>query len=503
LEWVNKQKELHDLYTAAERFRFAGDWEQAIENLEKVLEIDREYKDAAEKLQMVRDERELNTLYTKGMEYLKINEWHNAIECFEKAVLFAPTELDPETWLQSVETSEEAISGMPTWALASVRLVQAKKLQTRSIAPYEGKERIVIVAVVVALVSGLAILAVPSIAQVDVPRYVQVILGIALIGLGGLLAFRFFQRKRISMTNRKWSHLLLGLFAIIVGMFLIWDTALVRSIFQPPPTPVSVVPTYIPTPTYTPMPTSTDTPTPTPTGVPSPTNTPTPTPTATPTPTLSAVPSSAASPSIATPTATSATTGTPISTAISTPTQIPMPPTATPPHTSTPTPTRTPTVAVTIYLLETLTKEGFVTLSGEQVNMGEIYAGEIYEEGKFVYGNVAVQIGDEVYHSDEELASGKPKPLPDPWRVEFEFDELLVTRTGNRAGYNSKKAQFWVGTLDPHSAVGEDNPYSLTMKLYKGDELRKRIQVLFTVKDAPGSDGGGGPAATLYPTPPE
>lgn len=189
LAWVNKQKELHDLDTAAERFRFTGDWKQAIENLEKILDIDRKYEDAAEKLQMVRDEKELNTLYAKGMEYFDIHQWNDAIKCFEKAVLFVPTELNPETWPQSVETSREAISGVPTWALACVRLAQAKKLQKLSIAPYEGRERIV--AVVVALVSGLAVLAVPSIAQVDVPRYVEVILGIALIGLGGFLALRF------------------------------------------------------------------------------------------------------------------------------------------------------------------------------------------------------------------------------------------------------------------------------------------------------------------------
>jgi hypothetical protein len=87
--------------------------------------------------------------------------------------------------------------------------------------------------------------------------------------------------------------------------------------------------------------------------------------------------------------------------------------------------------------------------------------------------------------------------------VEFEFADELVARTGNQAGFNSKKAQFWVGTLDSDSAVGEDNRYSLTMKLYEGSELQESIQVFFTVKDAPGPGGGSGPAATPYPTPPE
>jgi len=116
----------------------------------------------------------------------------------------------------------------------------------------------------------------------------------------------------------------------------------------------------------------------------------------------------------------------------------------------------------------------------------------IYEEGKFVYGEAAVQIGDTVYHFDKpEVEPGEPEQLPDPWRVEFEFAEELVARTGNQAGFDSKKAHFWVGTLDGNSAVGEDNPYSLTMKLYEGNELRKSIQVFFTVKDTPGGGGGG------------
>jgi hypothetical protein len=116
----------------------------------------------------------------------------------------------------------------------------------------------------------------------------------------------------------------------------------------------------------------------------------------------------------------------------------------------------------------------------------------IYEEGRFVYGEAAVQIGDTVYHFDKpEVAPGEPEQLPDPWRVEFEFAEELVARTGNQAGCNAKKAQFWAGTLGGHSAVGEESPYHLTMKLYEGNELRKSIQVFFTVADAPEASGVG------------
>jgi hypothetical protein len=126
----------------------------------------------------------------------------------------------------------------------------------------------------------------------------------------------------------------------------------------------------------------------------------------------------------------------------------------------------------------------------------------IYEEGHFVYGEAAVQIGATTYHFDKpEAEPGEPEQLPDPWRVEFEFAEELVARTGNQAGFDSKKAQFWVGILDSDSAGVEERPYSLTMKLYEGNELRKSIRVLFTVKDAPEGPGPG-PGGGKPPPPP-
>jgi hypothetical protein len=188
-----------------------------------------------------------------------------------------------------------------------------------------------------------------------------------------------------------------------------------------------------------------------------------------------------------------------------TPTQTPVPPTATATHmpvpptatatntpgslAPTPTPTATPPstghIALTIYLRGTLTETGFAALSGDQPN-----GGMIYKEGKFVYGEAAVQIGDTVYHFDKpEVGPGEPEQLPDPWRVEFEFAEALLVHTGNAAGFDPKKAQFWVGALDDQSAVGEESPYSLTMKLYEGNELRESLQVFFAVEDAPESPG--------------
>jgi hypothetical protein len=172
-----------------------------------------------------------------------------------------------------------------------------------------------------------------------------------------------------------------------------------------------------------------------------------------------------------------------------------------PPLGPTPTAPTSPSVSgasspsLTVYLRGTNNPKGFATFPGEE----HVDARMIYTEGRYVYGNVAVRIGDTVYHSDEEF-SQEPRQLPDPWRVDFEFDQLLVERTGNEASFDPKKAQFWVGTLDGDSAVGEDNPYNLTMKLYEGNKLWKSIQVFFTVEDAPESPGSGGEDTVIPPT---
>jgi hypothetical protein len=287
------------------------------------------------------------------------------------------------------------------------------------------------------------------------------------------------------MSTRKWIQLL-ALFDFVIGVLLVLDTTpLAKSIFRPTPTSISTVPTY------------------TPTGTPGPTNTPTSTPTVTPMPTPSAVPSATASQSTATLTATYTTTWTPTYTATLTPTNTPTPiqtpVTPKAPATDVPTPIPEPSlpptgsITLTIYLRHT--EADYAKLNGDQVNKS------FYKEGEYVYGEAAVQLGNTVYHFDRpEVEPSKPEQLPDHWRVEFEFAEGLKARTGNQADFDPKKARFWVGPLDEHSAVGEDNPYSLTMKLYEGDALRKSIQVFFTVKDAPESPGDGGGGKPI-PTP--
>ncbi|TEU22010.1 MAG: hypothetical protein E3J21_00940 [Anaerolineales bacterium] len=143
-------------------------------------------------------------------------------------------------------------------------------------------------------------------------------------------------------------------------------------------------------------------------------------------------------------------------------------------------------VDLTVYLRGTNNAQGFVALSGEHID-----AGTIYVEGGTVYGDVAVRIGDTVYHFDKEPTSGGSEQLPAPYRLEFEFSGSLIAATeGMQPGFN-QKAQFWVGTLDYNSNTPPDEPYKIGMTLYAGMEARKHTEVSFHVADSPGPSGPG------------
>jgi hypothetical protein len=144
-------------------------------------------------------------------------------------------------------------------------------------------------------------------------------------------------------------------------------------------------------------------------------------------------------------------------------------------------------VDLTVYLRGTNNAQGFATFSGEHIDAGTIYA-----EGGTVYGDVAVQIGDTVYHFDKpKPAPGEPEQLPAPYRLEFKFSESLVSATEGKAGFNPQKAQFWVGELNCNSATPPDKPYEIEMTLYAGGEMRKHTAVSFLVPDNPFCDRGG------------
>ena len=161
-------------------------------------------------------------------------------------------------------------------------------------------------------------------------------------------------------------------------------------------------------------------------------------------------------------------------------------------------------VDLTVYLRGTNNAQGFAIFRGEE----QVNAGAIYSEGGYVYGDVAVRIGDTVYHFDEpKPGPGEPEQLPASYRLEVEFSESLKSVTGNKAGFNPQKAQFWVGELDCNSSAPPDKPYKIEMTLYAGGEARKYTQVSFLVTDAPlcGSggeepdEGGGGKEPPVRP----
>jgi hypothetical protein len=144
-------------------------------------------------------------------------------------------------------------------------------------------------------------------------------------------------------------------------------------------------------------------------------------------------------------------------------------------------------VDLTIYLRGTNNAQGFATFSGEHVD-----AGTIYDEGGTVYGDVAVQIGSTKYHFDKDPEPEGAEQLPAPYRLEFKFSDSLIAATeGIQPGFNSQKAQFWVGTLDCNSAAPADKPYMIEMTLYAGGETRKHTEVSFLVADNPLCGGGG------------
>jgi hypothetical protein len=160
-----------------------------------------------------------------------------------------------------------------------------------------------------------------------------------------------------------------------------------------------------------------------------------------------------------------------------------------------PQPVPTPPVSrvdLTVYLRGTNNEEGFVALSG-----GQIDAGIIYTEGGTVYGDVAVRIGDAVYPPDENL-SDDPKPLPTPYRLEVEFSKSLPDAAEGNPGFDPQKAQFWVGTLNCNSAVSE--PYRIEMTLYAEGEARKHTEISFLVSDNPLCGDGPEPEGIPIPT---
>ena len=226
---AQKRNRLPRLYNQANALFAEKSWQEAAETFQEVLALDPKYEDAASKAKEVRKQARLQTLYAEGMKYLDNSEWQRAIDKFKEvrrldrgyeAVDAKLAEAERrkkwqdlfdegmercgrKDWQGAIEKFTQLLSEDPEHYIAAVLLEEAKRrlkqqVEKRPRPPVQGVlpslplwEKIVLATVIVALVAGLTILVAVNIAQVDVPQYVQVILGIALIGLGGSLAFRF------------------------------------------------------------------------------------------------------------------------------------------------------------------------------------------------------------------------------------------------------------------------------------------------------------------------
>jgi hypothetical protein len=158
------------------------------------------------------------------------------------------------------------------------------------------------------------------------------------------------------------------------------------------------------------------------------------------------------------------------------------PSTYTPTPLHSPTPTPTPSCDLTVYLRGTNNAEGFAAFSGEHVD-----AGSIYTEGAYVYGEVALRIGDSEYHYYEQRELPRLVLLHAyPYGMEFQFSDSLSAATkGVRPSFDERGLRFWAGILDCNSATPPDKPYKIEVTLYKEGEIRKHTEISFLVADNP------------------
>lgn len=114
-------------------------------------------------------------------------------------------------------------------------------------------------------------------------------------------------------------------------------------------------------------------------------------------------------------------------------------------------------------------------------------AGVVYEEGLFVYGEVVVQIGDTAYHIDRQNRDPEApeQHLPAPYSLEIVFPAEVMTRFEGEPGYDPRTGEFWIGTLKCDSQRGADIPYTLTVKVSIGDEVKAKQDFYFGVLDLP------------------
>jgi hypothetical protein len=171
-------------------------------------------------------------------------------------------------------------------------------------------------------------------------------------------------------------------------------------------------------------------------------------------------------------------------------------PTVSPVRNYPPPPTPVPTVPVglTLYMRGTNNAEGYYEFPHPEFPH-PVTVGNIYTEGAYVYGDVAVQIEGTVYH--QKPGENEPKKLPEPWNLAIIISRNLrdVVTEGEIKGHSiisRESARFRVGRLTCDSGLS-DQAYEIQVILQEGGHGGRRwVHVRFFVEDDPLCEAKGG-----------
>ncbi len=102
------QRKLDKLYTQAEAAERDEDWSVAIKHWEALLELQPDYRDAADRLEVARHNQKLHALYTQAREAHQAEEWAEVIALFAKIQEMAPQYPDAEGLLATAQEQQAA-----------------------------------------------------------------------------------------------------------------------------------------------------------------------------------------------------------------------------------------------------------------------------------------------------------------------------------------------------------------------------------------------------------
>lgn len=189
-------------------------------------------------------------------------------------------------------------------------------------------------------------------------------------------------------------------------------------------------------------------------------------------------------------------------------------PTCAPPETSTPTPSPSPSPRPTKAQPQEVTPTATITAT-EAVVEGPVslkmivhnnyfdpwvdlelapggVAKMFWKETDLAWGEIAATIGDKTYKLDRKAMNpdAAEQHLPEPYKYEFAFSQNMIDKTRNKVGGNSQTGEWWAGPLNCSSSTTPPEPFEITVKLKKGDEVVSTATFSFSVSDVPSCDAG-------------